>query len=128
MSQRTSKEHPASSRKKGPSDVAAPPDLKTQAVVKGLEGLVHSLGDLRVEAMLRAIEGSIENQKERTNMPARTLTASTALEQTKALHRIKPRLEKEEDAAAKEVLAIRERVNLAELQAFDDDFDLWLND
>jgi hypothetical protein len=128
MSERTSKEHPASSRSKGPSDVVAPPDLKAEAIVRGFEGLVHSLGELRVEAMLRAVQESIENQKERTNMPERTLKAAEGLKQVTALHNIKSRLAKEEDTAAKEVSEIREKVKLAELQDFDDDFDKWMND
>ena len=128
MSERTSKERPASSRSKGPSEVVAPPDLKVDAIFKGFEGLVHSLGELRVEAMLRAVQESIENQKERTNMPERTLTADEGLKQATALHNIKPRLAKEEDTAAKEISEIREKVKLAELQAFDDHFDKWMND
>jgi hypothetical protein len=131
MSPRASKEHSASPRTKGSSkrtaQVARPSELKAEAVVRGLEGLVHSIGELRVEAMLRAVEQSIESQKERTNMPERTLTAAAALKQAKGLHNIKPRLDQQEDNAAKEILDIREKVQLTELQTFDDDFDDWLN-
>lgn len=131
MSQRAPKEHSASSRTKGSSkrtaNVARPSELKAEAVVRGLEGLVHSIGELRVEAMLRAVEQSIESQKERTNMPERTLTAAAALEQATGLHNIKPRLHGQEEDAAKEILNIREKVKLTELQNFDDDFDHWLN-
>jgi hypothetical protein len=125
-----SNEQPTPSSRKGPPEVVAPPDVKAEAVVERVEvvdGVVQSLGELRVEAMLRAVEESIKNQKERKNMPERTLTAGAALEQAMILPNIKPRLASEEDAAAKEISEIRDRIHLAELQNFDDNFDKWLN-
>lgn len=130
MSRRMSNEQPTPSSRKGPPEVVAPPDVKAEAVVERVEvvdGVVQSLGELRVEAMLRAVEESIKNQKERKNMPERTLTAGAALEQAMILPNIKPRLASEEDAAAKEISEIRDRIHLAELQNFDDNFDKWLN-
>jgi hypothetical protein len=113
MPQRAKKSSSASSRKNNRSSA------KKKAIQIGVE-----LIDL-----LSALAVSIRNQKKGTHMSEeRDLTKDQALQLVKALENIRVRHKKQDQSVHKEIRPTRNRVIEAELDSFDIDLDVWLNE